>query len=156
MNSVIIRTIIIRTIIITLIISILFSCSSKNKSEIVDLNCEYVENPLGIDIVKPRLSWKLRAENNNIKQKAYRILVSSNVELLNNNIGDLWDTDTIYSNQSNQIVYTGDELKSRQKVFWKVRIWDQNNIASILSIDDLARNSHDMASSVLEASVQLH
>ncbi len=31
-----------------------------------------------------------------------------------------------------------------------------NNMVGLLSVDDLARNSHDMASSVLEASTQLH
>ena len=116
--------------VITLIASMIFSCSSQKNIEIVDLNCEYVENPLGIDIVNPRLSWKLNSNENNIRQTAYRILVSSNVDKLNNNIGDLWDTDTIYSDQSNQIVYAGEKLKSRQKLFWKVKIWDQNNLSS--------------------------
>ena len=34
-----------------------------------DLRCEYRENPLGIDVVKPRLSWKIeeRAEGENLK-----------------------------------------------------------------------------------------
>ena len=32
----------------------------------------------------------------------------------------------------------------------------ENTIVGLLSVDDLARNSHDMASSVLEASTQMH
>ena len=32
----------------------------------------------------------------------------------------------------------------------------ENIMVGLLSVDDLARNSHDMASSVLEASTQLH
>ena len=32
----------------------------------------------------------------------------------------------------------------------------ENAIVGVLSVDDLARNSHDMASSVLEATTQLH
>jgi alpha-L-rhamnosidase len=120
----------IKSMVVILLISILCSCSSNKKVEIVDLNCEYVENPLGIDIVKPRLSWKLNTEDNDIKQNAYRILVSSDIKVLNDNIGDLWDTDTIHSSQSNHVVYDGSKLKSRQKVFWKVKVWDQNNDAS--------------------------
>ena len=39
----------------------------------------------------------------------------------------------------------------------RLAVVDRNNaLVGLLSIDDLARNSHDMASSVLEASVQLH
>ena len=32
----------------------------------------------------------------------------------------------------------------------------ENTVVGIISVDDLARNSHDMASSVLEASTQMH
>ena len=116
-----------------IILSTLLSCSVDKKVEVVDLKCEYLENPLGIEINTPRLSWKLKDEGNNIKQKAYRILVSSNREKLENNIGDLWDTDTLFSDQSTQVIYNGSELISRQKAFWKVRIWDQNSKASLWS-----------------------
>lgn len=27
--------------------------------EVQDLRCEYLKDPLGIDVVKPRLSWKI-------------------------------------------------------------------------------------------------
>ena len=104
--------------------------SVDTKVEVVDLQCEYLENPLGIDIKSPRLSWKLKTEENSVMQKAYRILVSSNRENLKNNIGDIWDTDTVFSDNSTQIVYSGSELISRQKAFWKIKIWDQNNVAS--------------------------
>ena len=116
----------IRSMIITIIISTLCSCSSYEKIKIVNLNCEYIENPLGIDILKPRLGWSLESEQNNIEQSGYRILVSSDIKLLNKNVGDLWDTEIVHSSKSNQIVYDGSKLKSRQKVFWKVKVWDQN------------------------------
>ena len=32
----------------------------------------------------------------------------------------------------------------------------KNTVVGLISVDDLARNSHDMASSVLEASTQMH
>lgn len=32
----------------------------------------------------------------------------------------------------------------------------ENTVVGMISVDDLARNSHDMASSVLEASTQMH
>jgi len=104
---------------------IFYSCSPNDKIEVVDLKCEYLENPLGIDAANPRLSWKLKTEKNNINQKAYQILVSTDEDKLKNNIGDLWNTDTVFSDQSIQISYDGAKLKSRQKVFWKVHVWDE-------------------------------
>ncbi|MEO6964777.1 MAG: hypothetical protein ABI076_02635, partial [Acidobacteriaceae bacterium] len=45
--------------------------------QISNLRCEYAENPLGIDIVHPRLSWRLESPHRNVQQAAYQILVAS-------------------------------------------------------------------------------
>ena len=50
-----------------------------------DLRCEYLRDPLGIDVIKPRLSWKMNKEVNGAKQTAYRITVASDDELLIHN-----------------------------------------------------------------------
>ena len=45
----------------------------------VDLRCEYLSAPLGIDVKQPRLSWKLRAKNPKERgqaQSVYQILVA--------------------------------------------------------------------------------
>ncbi len=116
-----------------IILAAFYSCSANDSIEVVDLKCEYLENPLGIDVTAPRISWEINTKKNDFKQKAYRILAASSLKELNNNIGDLWDTDTVFSDQSIQIVYKGRKLNSRDKVFWKVKIWDQNNKASAWS-----------------------
>ncbi|RLD71703.1 MAG: hypothetical protein DRJ10_19215, partial [Bacteroidetes bacterium] len=116
-----------------LLLILLFStskCSNTNNLAIKSLHCEYLENPLGIDIETPRLSWKTQTNNDNIQQKAWQVLVSSDKAKLENNEGDLWDTDTVFSNQSTQIKYAGKALHSGQKAYWKVRIWDQNDNVS--------------------------
>ncbi len=118
------------TLLSAIILSALFSCSVDKEIKVVSLQCEYLENPLGIDIAASRLSWQLRTNKNNVNQKAYQILVSSDIAVLKNNIGDLWNSDTVFSDQSTQINYDGTELKSRQKVFWKVRIWDETQKVS--------------------------
>ena len=44
------------------------------------LRCEYLSNPLGIDVAQPRLSWVLRSGANDARgegQTAYRVLVAS-------------------------------------------------------------------------------
>jgi len=93
-----------------------------------DLRCEYLENPLGIDTLKPRLSWKLETGNlkseRGIKQTAYRILVASSEELLAKDQGDLWNSGKVNSDRSTQIEYSGKSLASHQPAYWKVKAWD--------------------------------
>jgi len=95
----------------------------------VDLRTEYRQNPLGIDETRPRLSWKLAASNpsaRNLRQSAYRIVVSSTAELASAGKGDLWDTGKVASEQSVHIVYEGKPLSSGQPVWWRVMVWDQD------------------------------
>lgn len=88
------------------------------------LRCEYLVDPLGVDEMSPRLSWVISSKQRAQEQTAYRIIVSSSKELLDKNFGDLWDTKKIISNETNQIAYAGNTLKSEQQCFWKVRAWD--------------------------------
>ncbi|MCX7995272.1 MAG: glycoside hydrolase family 78 protein [candidate division WOR-3 bacterium] len=97
---------------------------------IKNLQCEYRKNPIGISKVKPRLSWILVSSEHNQRQSAYRILVASKKELLKKDIGDLWDSKMVYSEQTNNIVYQGKPLKSRQICWWKVMIWDRDGTPS--------------------------
>ncbi len=101
---------------------------SQKKSSIIieDLRCEYRISPLGISNKRPRLSWRLKSVERNQKQTAYRILVASKKELIEQNISDLWDSDKIISNQTNNIVYNGTDLKSHQICWWKVMVWDKD------------------------------
>ena len=111
MNS-FLKYIFISTIIISLIFILLSNQSTtaqgkqnKNQSlEIYDLRCEGLKNPLGIDVVQPRLSWKMHSSVRGQEQTAYRILVSDNYENLEKEIGNLWDTGKINSDQSIQLL----------------------------------------------------
>ncbi|TEU06148.1 MAG: alpha-L-rhamnosidase [Candidatus Aminicenantes bacterium] len=96
--------------------------------KITNLRCEYLKNPLGIDAVKPRLSWILESLDRGQKQTAYRIIVSSSEENLEKDIGDLWDSGKVESDRTNQIVYDGKELHSRKKCYWKVFVWDKGGV----------------------------
>ena len=94
-----------------------------------DLRTEYLTNPIQLDTKKPRLSWKLKPANagaRNISQKAYQVLVASSEDLLVRDKGDLWDSGRVDSDQSILVRYAGSELKSLQRCFWKVRVWDQD------------------------------
>ena len=77
-----------------------------------DLRCEYLVNPLGVDVLKPRLSWKLDSSIRGQKQTAYRIVVASSPEKLKSNIGDLWDTGKVGSDKSIHVDDGGKPLES--------------------------------------------
>ena len=94
------------------------------------LQCEYRSNPQGIDIVPPRLGWQVKSDERDQSQTAYRILVASSKELLCKDSGDLWDSDTISSDKTVDIAYSGKPLTSGEECFWKVKVWDKSGKAS--------------------------
>jgi len=100
------------------------------------LKCEYCKNPIGIDVVQPRLSWVLKPagkKTRSLYQTAYQILVGSSPEILSSDRGDMWDSGKVFSNENSQIRYAGKPLKSTMRCWWKVRVWDQKNRISAWS-----------------------
>ncbi|MCP3775765.1 glycoside hydrolase family 78 protein [Paenibacillus sp. MZ04-78.2] len=97
------------------------------------LRIEYLENPLGIDELKPRFSWAIHAAGRGARQTAYRIIVSSDAANLDEDMGDMWDTGKVVSGQSANVAYMGSELQSGTPYYWKVQIWDHNDEASAWS-----------------------
>jgi len=97
-------------------------------ANLTNLRCEYRQNPLGIDVEKPRLSWVIedrgqKSEVRGQRQTAYQVLVASSEKLLKKNKGDLWDSGKVASDQSIQVEYQGKPLESRMYCHWKVRVW---------------------------------
>ncbi len=115
----------------------LAQASENSASLAIDgLRCEYLENPLGIDTAHPRLSWKLIAKDpqaRGCKQTAYRILVASNQSLLEKEQADLWDSGVVVSCQSVHVAYKGKALTSGMDCYWKVKVVDENGLASAWS-----------------------
>jgi hypothetical protein len=98
----------------------------------VNLECDAWQNPLGIDDPNPRLSWQVVATNTTERsqsQTGYEIQVASSAALLASNEPDLWDSGHV-SGQPFFVTYGGSALASVQQVFWQVRVWDANGIAS--------------------------
>lgn len=102
----------------------------RKEAYLVNLKCESRVNPMGIDARNPLLSWNMYSDQRNQEQKAYQVIVASSKDLLSRGEGDLWDSGKIYSNQSLGIKYSGKELKCRLTYYWKVRIWDMNDMMS--------------------------
>lgn len=100
------------------------------QTKIVNPTCEYRTNPLGIDVSVPRLSWQLETTRHGARQTAYRILASSNRETLIEEKADLWDSGKIEFDTSVHVPYGGDALRSRQRVYWRVTVWDETGAAA--------------------------
>jgi len=98
--------------------------------KIDQLRCEYRVNPIGMDVIHPRLSWVLTSDQRGQEQTAYQILVASSVEVLGRDEGDLWNSGKILSDQTSQIHYAGKPLASRVPAWWKVRVWDNSGAPS--------------------------
>ena len=113
------------------------------------LRCEYLENPLGIDVPRPRLSWRLTtrdATERGQRQTAYQVLVASTPEVLARDTGDRWDSGRVQNDQSIQIEYAGTVLASGQECYWKVRVWDAEGRASPWS--DTAKSAAAYSASI--------
>ena len=102
----------------------------KTGFSITALRCEYRENPLGIETAMPRLSWVIESETRGQRQSACRILVATSLKDLQIDNGNLWDTGKIYSDRSVHVAYQGKPLQSRQKCYWKVKVWDKDGLPS--------------------------
>ncbi len=88
---------------------------------------------MGLTDANPVFSWNLVSSDfkrKNIRQIAYQIIVSSSLERLNQNFGDLWDSEMIRSSSMSNVIYQGKGFRSSRKYWWKVRIWDELNKTS--------------------------
>ena len=97
---------------------------------IQNLRCEYLNNPPGIDVVNPRLSWMIESTRRGERQTAFQILVASSTDKLDRNMGDLWDSRKVESDQTTQLEYNGKTLLTGRQCFWKVRVWNSKGKVS--------------------------
>lgn len=81
----------------------------------INLKCEYLVNPIGIDIQNPRLMWNCEG---GIKQTAFRIIAKSDEKIV-------WDSGKV--NSSSMYAEYPHKLKSRERVEWTVTLRDENN-----------------------------
>jgi hypothetical protein len=127
------RNTVMRNICLLLFSGLMLAAISSAGLTVGNLGCEHRENPLGVDVAQPRLNWILASSQRSDRQTAYQILASSNEKLLKKNSGDLWDTGKVLADETIQISYAGQPLKSSQQVFWKVRAWDADGNVSAWS-----------------------
>jgi alpha-L-rhamnosidase len=111
-----------------LVMLLCLACGGKNTC-IVNLRCDYMENPLSVESLKPMLQWQLTSKENGKTQSAYRVIVSSDLSLVKKGQGDYWDSGKVTSAES-IIRYQGKEISSGTQLYWKVMIWDEGDTPS--------------------------
>ncbi len=94
------------------------------------LQCEAMQEPLGIDISHLRLSWQLHDSRRGARQSAFEVRVASTSEGLSQDQADVWDSGRVASDQSVNVPYSGPAVESRRRYYWQVRVWDGQGQAS--------------------------
>src|SRR5690242_16650035 len=74
---------------------------------VMNLRCEMLSNPMGIDSKHPRFSWQIQSSERSVMQINYQILVASSAEKLGRNEADLWNSGKISSDKSILVSYNG-------------------------------------------------
>ena len=107
---------------LTLIFLSLFGVTFAQDLSLKDLTVDHKINPVGIENKQPEFSWKITGPGNNIMQTAYLIRVATDEKFSPANI--VWQSGRIESGESVLQPYLGPDLKSSQRYFWQVKIWD--------------------------------
>ena len=104
----------------------LFICSyvlPAQSLKISDLRVEQLINPMGLDAVQPRFSWKLQSDALNTMQSAYEITVATAMDF--NPKSQVWKA-KVNTDQSINNAYGGKPLSSNTRYYWKVTVWDNH------------------------------
>jgi alpha-L-rhamnosidase len=96
--------------------------------KVSQLTCEYRINPVGTDVLQPRLSWKLESSRRSVKQAAYQIQVTTDESTFEGAL--VWDSGKVASDQSVHVTYQGKPLQSRTRYFYRVRVWNNQETGS--------------------------
>ena len=100
---------------------------------VAGLRTEYRANPVGMDVARPRLSWRLESELRNTMQRAYQVQVATTAADLRTGKALLWDSGRQTSDASVFVAYGGPALVSSTRYYWRVRVWDATDRESAWS-----------------------
>lgn len=105
---------------------ICFTGFSQSDSFVINLKCEHLVNPLGIDVAQPRLSWNIVDRRQGAIQKAYHILVGTDSLEIANGVGKTLNTGKV-KGDAMLVNYSGGRLQPFTKYYWRVQCWDMHN-----------------------------
>lgn len=96
-----------------------------------DLRCEYLDDSIVTDEVRPRFSWRIESSVPGVRQRAYELTVINADDSWD--APALWTTGRIESSASAQIVYQGPTPRPLQRFKWRLRVWDSTGNESAWS-----------------------
>ncbi|WP_262286788.1 family 78 glycoside hydrolase catalytic domain [Micromonospora sp. MA102] len=88
----------------------------------VGLTTERATDPIGLDVAKPRLGWRIESAARGVLQESYQVRVATSQARLDD--ADVWDSGRVTSQQSTLVPYAGPALQPRTRYVWQVRVWD--------------------------------
>ncbi|WP_406470435.1 family 78 glycoside hydrolase catalytic domain [Streptomyces sp. NBC_01615] len=88
------------------------------------LTVEHRTDPLGVDVARPRLGWRMRSAARGRGQGAYQILVASSPDKLTGARADVWNSGRVTSPDSVAVRYAGKALRPSTRYHWTVSVWD--------------------------------
>lgn len=112
-----------------LMLSLSVDLYGRSANGVIDLQCEHLINPLGVDEQHPRLSWRIQNDTRGAAQSAYRVMVATDSLQLRSDSELLWDSGKRQSVQQ-LVSYDGPELLPFTRYYWKVMIWNGAGEAS--------------------------
>ena len=107
---------------LTFIFLSLFGGAFAQDLSLKDMTVDHKINPIGLDNIKPRFSWKITTTGNNIIQTAYFLRVATDDKFSSSKT--IWQSGKVESGESILQLYQGPDLKTGQRYFWQVKIWD--------------------------------
>lgn len=91
----------------------------------VNLQCEHLINPIGIDASAPRLQWQMHDSREGALQTAYQLFVGTDSLEVSSGRGNVWETGKI-SGSEMLVSYVGKSLQPFTKYYWTVVLWDKD------------------------------
>ena len=105
--------------------------ASAQAPTLSDLRTNDLDEPLGIPVAAPTLSWQIDSERRGVTQQAYQVRVATDAARLG--APDVWDSGKVVSDHSVDVRYAGPALKPDSDYVWSVRVWDDQGVASAWS-----------------------
>lgn len=109
--------------------------------EVTRMTTEMIDTPLALETVAPRFGWQMKGDNGAM-QTAYELSVFTRDGRRET---EVWNSGKVDSNRSQLVAYSGPSLDPMTRYFWRVKVWDENGVASAWSTPSEFRIAPDAA-----------
>lgn len=104
--------------------------SAQSQIRISSALCDNRSSSTGVHTENFFFSWEMVSDQLNQVQTAYQLVISSSFQLLAADQYDVYNTGRVNESRSIQVHYSGRSLKPGTVYYWKVKVWDKDNVAS--------------------------